>query len=265
MYRQPNLLWQCICGIAQHSVIKHRIIVPFSDGIDMGDESDVTDWCVDIGGQAWRHFSSVREAQSPIMSYGKAEGFPIRFMDVTGDILREGKSTWAPEDGARKVNFALPKVETEWVFPFWDADYYVLPAWDFFMLRAAETTGFNGVYVPLFDLPEARPVVTGDLPEHPAVFPGWSGYLTLREIHQKYISAGPVGEDEIRRCSSWADTSQVSINPQWWRTDALGESIDLPAQGHTPEWALAKRAQDRGFDRIAHGRSRILHKYSVAT
>ena len=97
MYRQPHLLLQCVQGIIRHSSIKHRIIVPFSDGIERGDESDVSDWYVDAGGRARREVASVREIAKRITRFGAMCGHLIRFMDVTDRILREGRSTWVPE------------------------------------------------------------------------------------------------------------------------------------------------------------------------
>lgn len=255
MYRQPHLLLQAIAGIVRQSMYRHKIIVVYSDGPRMGAEDDCADWSVNERGEAYRFCEDIFDAW---MRCPKDDFTDVTWLDCTDDLLAAGPMWDAAADGAWKSNYGLKHVTTEWVAPAWDADYYPMPCWDHYMAKAMLATGSHGVYVSRFLAPDA-PAVTVDasLPHHPAIYPGWGGYLTREAL----LNMAP-GDDEIRRTSQWDDMS-IGLNPQFWRMSDLHGSVPIPDPGHTPEWGLSRKAQDCGLFRIAHGRSFILHKYSI--
>lgn len=258
MRGQPHLLIQAIAGLRAHSVVWHRIAVVYSD-------APVSDWAVDQCGQAYRHVENMQDVQWYLAECGLDEG--VEFFDVTAEC--ETEPSWPPADGAWKSNYGLQLATTPWVCPAWDADYYPLPEWDQHMIEAMEATDGRGVYVPRFCDPHARPVtVPVGLPEHPAVFPGWHGYLTEADVReaQRMCDRGTVATwvepGNVLAATGWADTS-IALNPQWWPTDILGGEVPIPEMGKTPEWELSKKIEACDLRRRAHSRSFILHKYSV--
>lgn len=256
MYRQPHLLLQCLAGIVHQSYFQHHVIVVYSDPETLeANNVSCTDWSVKRDGSAYRFTNDVDEAALAVMSWHTPHD--VQFLDCSEALLKRGSLWDAAADGAWKSNYALPHVSTEWVMPSWDADYYPLPAWDLHMSKAMQMHA-DGVFVMRFATPDAPTVtVNADLPEYPAIYPGWGGYLSLEQC-----IALNVGDDQLHYASSWDDTS-VGLNPQLWRTKHLQDGVPMPEPGKTPEWELSRKATQLGLSRIAHGRSWLLHKYSI--
>lgn len=272
-YAQPNWLAQCLHGLIKYSVTNPRILVAWSDP-----EADGQPKCQDTplytpptipGG-----YTSVEHV---IEDFGKhwCNAHNVTFLDVTKEC-QEQRSKENPKerhgvDVAIKNNLLYSMIETKYVIPNWDSDFYPSPGWDDPLPYIAGLYP-DRIYLPAHvvpvTIPDSEPLPTGT-EWHRTTACNVLG-LPIRNTSKRVTTAKWESwvKENSRETSLHENAGVRNLNhflPAMYRTEDLIHRLGpFSLMGSGYEVEMNNRAGEMGFRTVTLMNSFILHKGKVS-
>lgn len=297
---QPNFLHATLHGLVRHSVRRHRIIVVWSDplevaaGTGLPSPGPAADW--EVGGGEDVDPQPVKSVRALLDSHaGWMREHGVEALDVTArtiDFFRRfvarqipGHETGLhPDSGgphggvdiALKNNIGLEITDTEWTIPNWDADFFPAPGWDHSIFEYAPgRSGAREYLVPM----HAQPVLVSPERAAQAAAGDWDPWRESPSCHRmaiatsknwrgcKWVTAADVASFAARHAKDGRQIrercgarSRLHWVPWILPTGALKQAGGFSHMGPGYDLELDDRFGAMGYTKIGFEDSFIVHK-----
>ena len=269
---RANFLAVTLDGLSKYSETPLHIIVVNSDPADTP-AADNSDYFINA---ATGEKDSKYEHITDLLKARTYPNLRITYVDATKDVQEfrmqlvagmahpENRDPFGGSDIAFKNNLGLAYVDTPWVIPNWDDDFYPDLHWDLHLLDVAAQYKRNTVFIPRhvqaftsaqIDSMEANgQTAFYGQPWFEMTLPGyvtaaqWAEYCNLH-THDKIVEETP------------GERTACHYLPMMYRTDEFLKTIGPYCyKGSGYELEMDDRCRELGFVKVSTHRSFILHK-----
>lgn len=280
---RPNFLAVALDGLARYSYHRLHVIIVNSTPIIWDDDLAPPDYYIDLE-TGERLGKYLRISQFCDMNPDLVKKLDISLIDVTENVglfkakyeqglVYDGKTEYMDGvDIAYKDNIGLGLVDTPWVVPNWDDDFYPYQDWDKHLIDLVDRFPEKTIFIPRHVQPFSQEQINYFATNNQYDFYGQAWFI---ETHRT-LDGGWVTEEEwANYCETHARDEVVVEScgnrqkchylPMLYRTDELMKTIGpYSYQGGGYEAEMDDRCGDFGFQKASSHRSFILHKGYVA-
>jgi hypothetical protein len=285
VFTQPHFLSTALHGLLKHSRRKARILVVDSDQSNSRPQDSPRQdfYRHPETHETYRTYTDVKDffhlhadwlARHHVEYFDTTEPFQqwwTKFGDGQHGTSRKFQGGM---DIAFKNNWILPQVETEWVIPNWDADFYPMPDWDshLFELTQTELCTNRTALIPTHVQPSAMNIL-----------PDWTDlWVESREIASPRLCLPTLSpdcaftDDELVEFYQAHKRDRLVLSemagrrerlhwvPMAFRTEELREIIGpWNYQGSGYDIEFDDRCGKLGIRKLSHGASWIFHKACI--
>jgi hypothetical protein len=285
VFTQPHFLSITLDGLVKHSRLNARILVVDSEQEDIRPQDTPRPdfYRHPDSHQEYYEYRDVKQFFDVHVDWLAAHH--VEYFNVTNPFqqwwqqkkagLLGGSTTFqGGMDIAFKNNWILPFVETEWVIPNWDADFYPMPDWDIrlFELTQTELCTNRTALIPTHVQPSAMNTL-----------PGWTDiWVESREIASPRLCLPTLSpdcaftDDELVEFYQAHKRDHLILSeiagrrerlhwvPMAFRTEELREIIGpWNYQGGGYDIEFDNRCGKLGIRKLSHGASWIYHKACI--
>jgi hypothetical protein len=286
VFTQPHFLSLTLEGLVKHSRLRARILVVDSDQSDTRPQDSPRQdfYRHPETRETYRAYKDVKDffhvhsdwlARHHIEYYDATADFETWWAEFCGGQYGTPQKFQGGMDIAFKNNWVLPQVETEWVIPNWDADFYPMPDWDKHLLSLLDfCDDSRTALIPT----HVQPVAMSALPD-------WKDYW----VESRSVSGHRLCLPTLFSDCAFTDDKLVAFHIEHKRSNLiLTESAGkrgilhwVPMAFRTTElrdligpWSYKGSGYDIEFDdrcgqvgiqKVSHGASWVYHKANIMT
>jgi hypothetical protein len=284
IFTQPHFLSATLHGLINNSRLTPRIIVMDTrHDLCRPTHSPCRDFYTHPDTrQRYHHYTSVLDFFEKNAAW--LEKHHVEYWDLSDQFAQWWEDYHAGKYGTPKVfedgmdiafknNYIMDYVDTEWMIPNWDADFYPMPGWDAFLFSTMEHGQANygdlACYIP-----------THVQPAHMDPLPNWPNYWEDSRCISRYRPTAPTVHSDCaftaeelvqfyqdHKAQGWIHAEpaghrdKVQWVPIFFRTNVLRNVIGpWSYQGGGYDLEFDNRCGTKGIIKVTHGESWIYHK-----